>query len=124
MSEKIAAAARRWDEARREALALRHERASLLCDNESPAEFEVGLLGTPPCWNDWQSIDGGREKALPDRDEWCPNCVKRQGVHVAYRAAMKRRGVAMRQMQTLLAAERKRLAKQSQEAPSGAGGAG
>ena len=128
-SDTIAAAARRWDAARIEALRLRNARSALVCPNEAPSEPDVGWDGTPPCWNDWQSIDGGREKGLPDRDEWCPNCVKRQEIHAAYRAAMKRRGVAMRQMQALLAAERKRLGfnedyTKKSEAPSGAGGEG
>ena len=117
-ADTIASAARRWDAARLQAIRLKNERAAFICDREKesvpdPPEKDVPLryqARSRPCWKTFvvATRDGDEQDRLPE-SAWCPTCIERQRVYLAMRDATKRRGVALRQMQQLLAAERKRL---------------
>lgn len=121
--DTIASAARRWDAARLLSIKLRAERSSFLCDRDREAmEHEAAIIDhnlpslrsvatVRPCWKTFVGHGQGEnydEERLPE-NEWCPKCQERQAVYLALRAANRERGVALRQMQALLAAERKRL---------------
>jgi len=120
-SDTIASAARRWDAARLLAIRLRAERSAFVCEREAssipkdvdpciPGEFRVYSAVLRPCWKTFtdtsaEDADTGR---MPEH-LWCPTCVERQKVYLAMRAAIRERGTALRQIQALLAGERKRL---------------
>jgi hypothetical protein len=116
--DTIASAARRWDAARIEAEKLKKKRAAFLC--ERTEKFSAGE-GAPIMEPDraacWRRVVGPFNDGSPDGvearrltpDEQCASCRERYAVHLALRAATRRRGANLRAMMTLLAAERKRL---------------
>ena len=105
-SDTIASAARRWDAARIEALRLKDERGAVRCEREEQPEPDTGYRGTAPCWKEAEwDLDMSPTKP----GAWCAPCLARQELHKEYRSAVRRRGDAMRAMQSLLRGERKRL---------------
>ena len=98
----VAEAAIAWDQARREAARLRHDRASLKCEHEAEAEYnEHGYVtadAVPACWrHTWQDQHG--RDCRPPMDEWCEPCRERQRVHVEYTKAVAKRQGLMRGLQ-------------------------
>ena len=72
-----------WAVARREAITLRGERNAKECAEAEEHDYRGYCR--------WRIEGQGSE--IP-RERWCQPCRDRQDIHEAYRAAVKRRGVA------------------------------
>ena len=94
---RIVDAAEEWNRARKDAIRLRTLRASLGCDPEPGVNGE-------PCWKRTKAFDPEEDRAEKyPVSTWCEKCQARETAHLDYRAAMKRRGIAIRRLQALLA---------------------
>jgi len=110
----ITSAARRWDAARIEVAALRKKRASFACEREAYKPQNEGG-NTPPCWKQrvcepvYDCHGPIEDDGRLDPSDFCGPCAERQVIYLRLRDANKKRGAALRSLQMLLAAERKRL---------------
>lgn len=101
----LRSAAVEWVRARDMAEALRKSRAELRCEYEEPIldePIEAGgaLKKGPfltPCWKRYVQTAPDASELIP-RNQWCPNCLKRQEVHEQRSAVVRRRGALMRSL--------------------------
>lgn len=109
--ERIAAAARAWNDARLLVVKLKDERGAFACETETAAWKERyandGRRPDPdipkPCWKTFSDDgDGGSERL--DECEWCATCQRRQAVYLALRKAVQVRGAKVRSLYAAISA--------------------